>query len=391
MGNRICPLNDVDGDKRPDFALDDGCGWIWLVSGKTGKCIARVEGDKKDSRYDSITALFGDVDADGAWDLADWHGNEQRQSQLLIRSGKDLHVIRELRLPEDSHPDYGLCLSAAGDWNADGIPDLAVAGSTKSRSCILVLSGKDGTLLATCGAVPAEDRAGGTLILGPGLISAPRVGRADRILGTTREDHSVILFRKEELEHPTIVPTDMTNLESDRSFAFVGDRDGDGLPDLVLTEGHVTNDEHGESTASNKSQLFSSRTGLALTALRAGPVLLLDGLSSALVGDIDGDGARDYLITYTGFIGAVGFVYSGKSNEVLRTVDEADACCAEGCRFGVCSVDLGDVDADGVDDYAIGSNGGVDGVFPGCVSVFSGKTGRKLYSLWKSDFFKEQR
>jgi hypothetical protein len=52
---------------------------------------------------------------------------------------------------------------------------------------------------------------------------------------------------------------------------------------------------------------------------------------------------------------------------------------------------LNDVDGDGIVDYAIGSNGGVDGVYPGCVTVFSGKSGSKLYSLWKSDFFREQR
>jgi hypothetical protein len=117
MGNRICPLDDVDGDKSPDFALDDGCGWIWLVSGRTGSLFARLDGDKQDSRFSEIAALFGDVDGDGAWDLADWHGNQQRQFRLLIRSGKELHALREFALPEESLSSYGLTPSArTGAW-----------------------------------------------------------------------------------------------------------------------------------------------------------------------------------------------------------------------------------------------------------------------------------
>jgi len=103
------------------------------------------------------------------------------------------------------------------------------------------------------------------------------------------------------------------------------------------------------------------------------------------LGDLDGDGKSEFLVgasyeangTLNG-AGAV-YVYSGADARVLHTLRGTGA----GDHFGNAACLAGDVDADGVDDIAVGAlDDNVPG-YPdgGSVQVFSGRDGRVLRTL----------
>jgi hypothetical protein len=95
------------------------------------------------------------------------------------------------------------------------------------------------------------------------------------------------------------------------------------------------------------------------------------------LGDVDGDGARDVLISSNRFDDRVGrvYVYSGRTRALLQTIGSPSP--QVGASFGFWTANLGsDVDEDGVADFVVSSPGQViDGEKVGQVYVFSGRTG----------------
>lgn len=105
------------------------------------------------------------------------------------------------------------------------------------------------------------------------------------------------------------------------------------------------------------------------------------GHAAIALGDLDGDQAGDYAVSapgsMTGMIPGVVFVRSGLTGDILHTLTDGSA------DFGIALARLGDVNADGYEDFAVGSpeydgnaNGAVDPA--GRVWVFSGLDGSML-------------
>lgn len=95
-----------------------------------------------------------------------------------------------------------------------------------------------------------------------------------------------------------------------------------------------------------------------------------------ILGDLNGDGCNEFLYGASLDSGGTGIVHirDGKSAAPLRIHSGV-----AGSYFGASSADLGDLDADGVSDYAIGAWG--ESSFAGSVSLFSGKTGALIKKI----------
>lgn len=115
------------------------------------------------------------------------------------------------------------------------------------------------------------------------------------------------------------------------------------------------------------------------------------GARAAALGDVDGDGAADFAVAapgvrgtglsdpWTGPGGKV-FIYSGRTAELIRTLEDGHA------GFGAALVNIGDVNADGVADLAVGSPmfaGGAGGELAraGRVWIYSGSDGSVIRTL----------
>ncbi|RMH01219.1 MAG: hypothetical protein D6702_11925, partial [Planctomycetota bacterium] len=215
---------------------------------------------------------------------------------------------------------YGAALAAVGDWNRDGIPDWAAG--------------------APYGA--ADDGTNGGYV----LVHSGRNGDVIRRIGGGGGEFGAAL-------------------------AGAGDVDRDGLPDLLVGAPRAD----GDAPASGRAEVRSGADGSLLLEFRGGAPWTRFGAAVAGIGDADGDGVPDLLV------GAPGDSRAGREAGAVTLFSGADGrvlvdLLGPGplARFGAAVCGLGDVDADGRDDFAVGAPGaGEDEA--GAVLLYSGASG----------------
>jgi hypothetical protein len=164
------------------------------------------------------------------------------------------------------------------------------------------------------------------------------------------------------------------------SFGFsvsgLGDINGDGASDLIV--GALDNATNGNTAGS--AYVYSGSDGTLLRTLRGGAGDQL-GISVSGLGDVDGDGLADYAVgaNREGPDGTAR-VYSGGSGSLLYTLQGS----GNADSFGWSITGIGDVDNDGLRDVALGSPfGGGDN---GEVRIVNGQTGSTIQTLFGTDF-----
>lgn len=146
----------------------------------------------------------------------------------------------------------------------------------------------------------------------------------------------------------TIEP-EPTSVGLGRMFlSFVGDVDADGTPDLYASDW--------EDSDQGKGRIYvhSGKDGARLLDLHGGQPGEGFGIGTADVGDVDGDGHADLLIgAWQNAEGARSggkcTLHSGKDGAVLA----AWVCTVANETFGFDTTGLGDVDGDGAIDFLI--------------------------------------
>lgn len=148
---------------------------------------------------------------------------------------------------------------------------------------------------------------------------------------------------------------DQANQGLGNIFDSVGDLTGDGIPDLV-------------ACGSGLARVLSGVDGSTVYSIYGTPTDGFGG-SLAVLGDVDGDGVSDFAVGASGVDnsltnqGAV-FVYSGQTGALIYSVYGGGIY--DGLGFALAA--LGDLNADGIGDFAVGSRAnyalvlsGVDG------------------------------
>jgi hypothetical protein len=156
-----------------------------------------------------------------------------------------------------------------------------------------------------------------------------------------------------------------------RAIDTLGDVDGDFCCDLVVGTPALTDFDLPEVT------LISGRTGESIWTIEGDSLSF--GVTIAALGDLDGDGVRDFVVgeppmTLEPEDRGRAHVYSGRDGRrIAELIAERG-----GVWFGAAVASAGDVTGDGFDDIAVGGN---FGRAPGLVSLFDGKTRELLTSF----------
>ena len=295
FGTSVANMGDLNGDGVTDLAVgspDDSTGGIsrgavhilFLNANGTVKSNSTLESGGANmpvladrNYFGRSVANLGDVDGDGVADLAvgasgDSTGGDKRgavhvlflNANGTIKSSGATKIAHALNGgPTLANEDYfGVSLTNLGDLDGDGVADLAVGAY------------RDNTGASDAGAVyilflNANGTAKSTTKIASGMNGGPTLAVEDGF---------------------------------GSSVAFVGDVDGDGVPDLAV--GAVNDNTNG--SASGAIHILALNTSGTVKTSRkissgtnGGPTLQSsDGFGDAMtnLGDIDGDGGTDLVV-----------------------------------------------------------------------------------------------
>ncbi len=320
---------------------------------------------------------------------------------------------------------FGAAVGEIGDVDLDGFEDVLVGAPTASVTApqsgtVSVYSGKDGSLLLQRHGGQAGDRFG-TSVAGVG--DANQDGIADFAAGTPGADGTV-----PNSGGATVV----SGADGSTIHQWFGDLTGDRFGWSVVRLGDVDQDGTDDAavgapfwqTETGFVRAFSGGTGAVIQTVTGFGVARF-GWDVAAPGDLSGDGVPDLvtgaptqqrvsahalptgvlLWTYLNGAGAFGsqvesvgdVTHDGFSDVAVGSPDEGTMMLMNGRwgvkmqvfggtqagdRFGEAVASIGDVDGDGVPDFAVGApNTGPGASASGYVRIFSGRFGVAIDSI----------
>ena len=372
-------VGDVNGDgvsdvvtSAPTFGANGqptGPGRVYVYSGKSGKLLWERTGEPGESLGTGLEGA-GDVNRDGVGDVI---AGAPGSGHAYVYSGRDGETL--LTLTGTTQESYGNSAASAGDQNGDGYADVIVgapasnaAGRGAGRA--YVVSGNDGAVLATLDGQQAGD-AFGSIVAGdkrgretPVLVGAPGGGPNDR--------GAVYMFRRLTSAPTPVIVADSTGAALGAMFtSLVGDVNGDKVPDVFATD--FSNSAKGPSTG--RAYVHSGADGRRLYTLTGENPGDGFGVGSADVGDVNRDGFDDMVIgawQYSAAAPSGGkiYLYSGKDGSLLRTITGR----VPGETLGFDAAGIGDVDGDGTVDMLLTSSwSNVNGFRSGRMYIISGR------------------
>lgn len=336
----------------------------------------------------------GDVNGDGIPDLITgaWAadpGGLTYAGTAYVFSGADGSMLYEL-FGTQAYQEFGIAVSGAGDVNADGYDDFivgasgATVGGLGSAGSAFVYSGRNGNLIHQVNGADTSYQLGGA------VSSAGDVdndGFDDFIIGASGARSNGLFSSGSAFVHSGATGNLLYQYDGNaawdlmgQSVSGIGDANADGYDDFII--GASATDPNGFSGAGS-AYIYSGINGALLYQYDGGAAFDTLGESVAAAGDVDGDGAADFLIgakgTDVGGIGNAGsaYVYSGANGALLLGFNGNPG----GSNFGSSVSAAGDFNGDGVPDLLIGASGAAPSgsTNAGSAFVYSGANGELLF------------
>ncbi|MFT7678938.1 MAG: hypothetical protein ACI8QC_002936, partial [Planctomycetota bacterium] len=352
------PMGDLDGDGVIDFASTaptwrGARGMVHVISSRSGEQLFRYNGTQPGLQMGNSVAGRADVNADGTPDvLIGGPGSGKQPGQVVVLSGKDGSTLHELTRGV-AGDGFGMKLSGIEDLDGDGHAEIVVGAASDGPGLVLVYSGKSGELLYEIPGEVAGDGFGtsldGThdgahrlLIVGAPKAGQRRVGRA-----------YVYECDDAGAELRFVIDTDKTGANLGQYFVtWLGDLNGDGVPDAYASD--WSNGCKGPGTG--RVFVHCGDTGERILTLSGHVRGEGFGTTAAVCGDANGDGAADMIIgawQHSGVSRSAGacYLHSGKDGSLLATWKATQG----GDTLGFDAVGLGDVDGDGAHDFLLTS------------------------------------
>ncbi len=346
-------IGDVDGDGVTDVVISattnppfgSVTGKLYAYSGRSGRLLWRREGEKGWVLGTSVEAA-GDVDHDGIPDVI---AGAPGKGVVLIQSGQDGREIHRIQ-GDSTEANFGGAVAGIGDVDGDGHADFVVGASganvrAPGAGRAIIFSGRTADRLHVIDGEGANDAFGSAVTGANGIVAigAPAAGTSHR--------GRVYILDAATAARRWVEEADSTGVALGAMFlSNPGDVDGDGVADVFASD--FPNSAKGR--ASGRVYVYSGATGRTLLTITGDTPGAALGTSSSRAGDVNGDGHADLAVGAWQFGGAAWSggrvtIFSGNDGSVLRQITGR----VPGETLGFDAVGIGDVDGDGVVDFLI--------------------------------------
>ncbi len=273
FGFRNCGLSDINGDGHGDVAIGawssdvgfSNAGALYVYSGIDGSLIRTHRGTQINDHFGHTTGNLGDIDGDGVNDYcvgAPGPYIPTRRGRSFLFSGATGDEIQPPLTPIGAGArNYGSWAPAIGmqHFNDDGIPDFVISD--------------------------ISDATGG-----------PDVGRLYVYDGATRQTMYTLLGAG---------AWSGMGGQPQTPAGALGDVDGDGLSDLLVASWR----SRAAAIEAGQVEILRGYDGCSLRTITSNVENAYFGNIISCIGDVDGNGTRDYVIGTPGHDGSRGIVY----------------------------------------------------------------------------------
>lgn len=357
MGAALAPIDDLDGDGVGELIVGSpgGSGSVTIYSGASGDIIVRFPGNPGE-RFGAAVSAIEDLDGDGLQDVIVGAPDAFGSGRVTIHSTGSFQILRNY-LGENSGDDYGAAVASQGDADGDGVPEIVVGAPLFDRfgqdgGRVYNISTatnqtrwtKDGASGANYGSVLVT----GDVLFGDGALEILVGSPGDPGFANNAAGRVFVYQPTGDLWNVYTGMEDSAQFGS--SIALVGDRDGDGRDDFAVGS-------PGENLGRGSVAIFSGHSTGLLQFTQGRVQGARFGQSLAGPGDIDNDGVSDVLVGAPfqgGSSGAVFAIGLGPGSMPVRARYSAEA---SGDRLGTSLAVVGDVNGDGQREFVAGAPG----------------------------------
>lgn len=368
----VAPMNDANGDGVADFAvgrpfLNNFKGGVSVHSGADGSQIWKFTENITSAITGFSLDVIDDINGDGVDEvIAGAPFAFQIITQVYVFSGADGDILHTF-LDPTAESSYGYALSV-GDFNGDGVQDIALGATSAQWPAnigeVRIYSTDDFSLnrVITPPVFPAQ--AFGTGLANLGDINDD--GDDELAVGVRYVDNvaegRIQVFTEDDGQAAVLLTIEPVDL----GFPLTGDRldagkdyDNDGIADISIGE-----------TTLNRVRIFSGADGSEILTVEGRPDVVFG--RGRMIDDVDGDNHPDLLLS--ALASDVGeedagqvTLHSGVDGAVIRSITST----VGDLFFGTDAAPFGDLNGDGAIDYLIAGAGSNQGLL-GEVYVIAG-------------------
>ncbi|MDX1450109.1 MAG: integrin alpha, partial [Acidimicrobiia bacterium] len=339
LGYSAASAGDVDGDGTPDYVIGapgfaavapDEYGRALVISGSDHTIIHEFSAAEP-VRLGTAVSGAGDIDGDGHDDIVVGAENAADQAGMVTAySGADGSVLWS-KVGKHPWDLMGSAVDAVGDVNGDGVPDQVVgaygaagrdggAAGSSGRGETYIVSGIDGSTLfrlaprgdanvfgrffARGGSDYDRDGVNDVFVADYAAGRGGPPGNRFNPGGGTPANGTGAAYLFSGATGKLLLKVDgQVSGEGLGPGRPIGDANDDGIPDLLVAS--WTSSEG--APAAGLARIYSGDDGSVIRTITSATLGEFLGVDALDVGDLDGDGAEDYLITGFG----VAYVIAG--------------------------------------------------------------------------------